>query len=78
MRKGEKMKTCKWYNVCPMKMFYEKGLLDDHWINDYCKRDWRKCVRYQMEENGRYHEDWMLPNGLLDENLHAYLKNNNL
>jgi len=31
-------------------------------------------VRYQMEEIGKYHEDWMLPNGVLDEKLHVYSK----
>ncbi len=67
--------TCKWYEVCPMKMFYEKGLLDEKWIKQYCKGNWRSCIRYRMEENGKYHEDWMLPDGTLDERLHDYLKN---
>ena len=60
---------CKWYVVCPMKMYYEKGLLDKSWIDKYCLNDWNSCVRYQMEESGRYHPDWMLPDGTINEEL---------
>ena len=61
---------CKWYPVCPMRRFYEKGVLDRRWIELYCKGDWESCVRYQMEEKGEPHPDWMLPDGTLDERLH--------
>jgi hypothetical protein len=27
-------------------------------------------MRYQMEEKGQAHPDWMLPNGSIDERLH--------
>ena len=27
---------CKWYNVCPMKIFYENGRIDSQWGEDYC------------------------------------------
>ena len=60
---------CKWYPVCPMKRFYEKGKLDKKWIELYCKGDWESCVRYQMEEEGKPHPDWMLPDGTLDDKL---------
>ena len=60
---------CKWYPVCPMKTFYEKGNLDKKWIELYCKGDWESCVRYRMEENGEYHPDWMLPDGTFNEEL---------
>jgi len=43
---------CKWFAVCPMKKFYEKGKLDKKWIELYCKGDWESCVRYQMEGRG--------------------------
>ena len=62
--------NCKWYQVCPMKRFYEEGNLDKKWIELYCKGDWKSCVRYQMEERGEPHPDWMLPDGTMDENLH--------
>ena len=64
------LKDCKWYVVCPMKRFYEQGKLDKRWIELYCKGDWESCVRYQMEEEGKFHPDWMLPDGTLDERLH--------
>ena len=52
-----------------MKRFYEKGLLDKKWIELYCKGDWESCIRYQMEEKGQFHPDWMLPDGSLNEKL---------
>ena len=65
------MKICKWYPVCPMKMFYEAGILDKKWIERFCKGDWTNCKRYEMEEKGAYHQDWMLPDGTLDESLRS-------
>lgn len=61
--------TCKWFPVCPMKRFYETGKLEKHWLDCYCKGNWKACVRYKMEEKGEYHPDWMLPDGTLDETL---------
>ncbi|MBN2546377.1 MAG: uracil-DNA glycosylase [Spirochaetes bacterium] len=60
---------CKWYQVCPMKRYYEKGKINAKWINNYCKDKWITCIRYQMEENGKYHPDWILPDGSVDEKL---------
>ena len=60
---------CKWYPVCPMKKFYEEGKLNKKWVELYCKGDWETCVRYQMEERGEPHPDWMLPDGSIDERL---------
>ena len=62
-------KDCKWHLSCPMKRFYEEGKLDGKWIELYCKGDWESCIRYQMEENGEPHLDWMLPDGTIDEKL---------
>jgi len=62
-------RDCKWYPVCPMKRFYEEGKLDKRWIELYCKGDWESCIRYQMEEEGRFHPDYMLPDGSLDKKL---------
>lgn len=68
-----KLKTflseCKWYPVCPMKRSYEKGILDRKWVELYCKGDWESCIRYQMEEKGEFHPDWMLPDGSIDMEL---------
>jgi len=68
------LKDCKWYPVCPMKRFYEEGKLDKKWIELYCKGDWESCVRYQMEEKGEQHPDWMLPDGTLDERLYKEVR----
>ena len=67
-------KECKWYPVCPMKQFYEGGKLDKKWIEQYCKGDWKNCVRYHKEERGEPHSDWMLPDGSIDEELDRAVK----
>ena len=63
------VQECKWYVLCPMKRFFESGRLERKWIELYCKGDWKSCVRYEMEEQGHYHSDWMLPDGSLDVRL---------
>ena len=60
---------CKWFSVCPMHHFYNEGKIDRKWIELYCKGDWESCRRYQMEENGIWHPDNMLPDGSIDESL---------
>lgn len=60
---------CKWYQVCPMKYYFEAGKLDEKWIRDYCHGNWLRCIRYQMEEHGQFHSDNMLPDGSIDDNL---------
>jgi len=60
---------CKWYPMCPMKRYFERGLLERKWIELYCKGNWEDCVRYQKEEGGIYHPDWMLPDGSIDNDL---------
>lgn len=60
---------CKWFQICPMKILYEKGKLDKIWVDRYCKGNWQKCIRFKMEENGEYHSDLMLPDGSIMGNL---------
>ena len=60
---------CKWYNMCPMKFYYEEGKLDKHWIEKYCMGNYNRCVRKKLEEEGTYHPDNMLPNGTIDKKL---------
>ena len=62
-------KTCKWFEVCPLKRFYEEGNLEKKWIKDYCKGDYKSCVRYKMEEKRITHPDNMLPNGEIRDDL---------
>jgi len=56
-------KTCKWFEVCPLKKFYEEGKLEKKWIEDYFKDDYKSCVRYKMEEEGILHHDNILLTG---------------
>lgn len=76
IKKYKKLQTflseCKWFPVCPMKRFYETGQLKRKLIALYCKGDWKNCVRYEMEEDGCYHPDWMLPDGSLDNRLKEF------
>jgi len=52
-----------------MKRYADQGRLDLTWIERYCRGDWKRCVRYRMEEQGRYHPDSMLPDGTVDPSL---------
>lgn len=63
------MSYCKWFQVCPMKYYSETGKIEKSWIEKYCKNDGINCVRYDMEEKGKYHPDWMMPNGNYREDL---------
>ena len=65
MPRGE----CKWFFLCPMKRYQALGLLEERWIERYCRGDWERCARYQLEERGEDHPDWMLPDGTLDPRL---------
>ena len=64
------LEDCKWYPVCPIKRFYEDGVLDRRWVELYCKGDWESCIRYQMEEKHKPHSDFMLPDGSISEGLY--------
>ena len=64
-----KNKVCKWYSVCPLKRFLEQGSLDKEWVKHYCRDDFSKCERYNLEEQGIYHPDNMMPDGTIDKNL---------
>lgn len=61
--------ACKWYQVCPMKRYYENGEIDKKWVENYCFGDNKSCIRYQMEAEGKYHPDNMLPDGTIDKSL---------
>jgi DNA polymerase len=62
-------KQCKWFPVCPMKYYWQQGRLEKKWIDNYCRGNWQKCIRYQKEEAGEYHPDNMLPTGEIDNRL---------
>ncbi|MBN2160358.1 MAG: hypothetical protein JW807_13260 [Spirochaetes bacterium] len=64
-----KIKPCTWYTCCPIKRYTDAGNLERYWIERYCLVSNRRCVRYRMEEEGRYHPDNMLPDGKTREDL---------
>ncbi len=52
-----------------MRRYHEKGLIEPEWIYRYCKGENKTCIRYQMEESGQYHPDYMMPDGSIRESL---------
>lgn len=65
------MSDCKWYSMCPMKWFTDRGLLDEKWVQFYCFGDWRDCKRFELEERMIPHPDNMLPDGSVNESLRS-------
>ncbi len=63
--------VCKWYSCCPIRKFTDDGLLDSHWVLDYCLKEngFKNCIRYKKEETGEYHPDNMLPDGTIEVDL---------
>ena len=62
-------KLCKWYQVCPIKFFVDHKKLDPKQVENYCFVGNKNCKRYQMEENGEFHPDNMLPDGTIKNDL---------
>ena len=60
---------CKWFQGCPMKSAFERGVLEEKYIIFYCKGDWNSCIRYQKEDAGIYHPDNMRQDGVIDKSL---------
>jgi len=56
-------RICKWYQVCPIKRFYEEGKLEKSWVEKQCWNNNEKCARYQLEEREEPHPDNLLPDG---------------
>ncbi len=61
--------VCKWYTTCPIRTFTEQGKLEPYWVEHYCMRGNKHCVRFRMQENGEYHPDNMLPDGTKRDDL---------
>ena len=61
--------ACPWYSVCPLRRLEKEGRLPLSWAQEYCRTadNWRNCRRYQLEEQGVFHPDNMLPNGEIQE-----------
>ena len=65
----KRSKKCIWFDLCPLKNFYEQGKLDKKWIANYCFGKFSKCTRYKMEQEDVYHPDNMMPDGTIDERI---------
>lgn len=62
-------RTCKWYQLCPVKKFYEHGQLERAWLEEYCWGRYEHCVRYRLEAKGELHPDNLLPDGNVRKDL---------
>lgn len=62
-------KICHWYDICPMKRFFEEGRIAKHWLEDYCFNNGKDCQRLRAVEEGRPAPDNMLPNGDIKKDL---------
>ena len=54
---------CIWFDVCPMRWLEKKGKITNKWKKKYCEGDFKSCKRYQAEEKGIPHSDYLLPDG---------------
>lgn len=65
------MNRCRWYDqTSGMKRAYDKGLLDQKWIEDYCLNGGKGCLRKKrFEEDGYVSPDYVLPDGTVDAKL---------
>ena len=57
--------SCKWQSICPLRRLERDGLIDLSWMEGYCSTDsnWENCRRYQAEEAGESHSDYLMPDG---------------
>jgi hypothetical protein len=69
LRKKGRIKECKYYWSCPIRIFTNQGKLERSWIENYCLIGNKRCIRYQMDEREEFHPDNMLPNGEIRQNL---------
>ncbi|WP_292593961.1 hypothetical protein [Mesotoga sp. UBA5847] len=61
--------SCSNYYECPVVRAYEEGKIDGEWIRMYCERNWRECVRFQLDEIFSYSTDFVLPDGSIEDRL---------
>lgn len=60
-----KIMSCKWESICPLRDLEKKGRIKNIWRLKYCdsEKNWENCRRYQMEEKGQEHSQYLLPDG---------------
>ncbi len=67
IRDIEKRERCFWQSSCPVYFRYKRNEIPSFWVDNYCFVGNKECVRYQMEERGEYHSDYMLPDGKIEK-----------
>jgi uncharacterized protein YodC (DUF2158 family) len=67
---------CKWYNTTSsVKRAYDLGLIDKKWVENYCWKDGKGCVRKKrFEEEGYVSPDYVLPDGSVNERVKRHLQ----
>jgi hypothetical protein len=67
---------CRWYNTTSgVKLAYDRGFIEKHWVEDYCFNGGRNCVRKQcFESEGYVSPDYILPDGSIAEEVKAAME----
>ncbi len=67
---------CTWYNSSSgVKRACGAGLIDMKWVQDYCWRDGKGCIRKRkFEEEGYVSPDYILPDGNVSEAVKKYIE----
>jgi len=70
-------KICEWYNeTSGMKRAFDRDLINERWIKEYCLNGGRECIRKQrFEEEGYVSPDYILPDGTVDSHLKNIIEN---
>ena len=67
---------CRWYNeTSGVKRAYDLGLIDKKWVENYCWKGGKGCVRKKrFEEEGYVSPDYVLPDGIISESVKKHLE----
>ena len=67
---------CRWYNeTSGVKRAYDLGLIDKKWVENYCWKGGKGCVRKKrFEEEGYVSPDYILPDGTISESVKKHLE----
>ncbi len=67
--------VCRWYDeTSGMKRANDAGMLDRSWIENYCLKGGKNCVRKKrFEEEGYVSPDYVLPDGTISEKLKKWV-----
>ena len=57
------MAECPYINTCPIYEKIASGVLEEIYMRQYCKNDYKSCKRYQARSAGKTCPDHMMPDG---------------